>query len=123
MAIGDHKPKKAENRCWKECMGVLLDEVMTALEESFAGLSDEQVWARPVPQRHSIGTMLMHSLGQFNGFACSAQMGSGVDGLDEWERFDMWSHTPEELDELQKAAARHRWRKWPPGRSNSARRP
>ncbi|MCJ7544237.1 MAG: hypothetical protein MUP47_06685 [Phycisphaerae bacterium] len=38
MAIGEHKPTKAENRCWKDCMAVLLDEVMMALEESFTGL-------------------------------------------------------------------------------------
>ena len=39
MATGEHKPTKAQNRCWKDCIGILLDEVMTALEESFVGLS------------------------------------------------------------------------------------
>ena len=81
MPTGTHKPAEARNRCWKDCIAIALDEVMTALEESFCDLSDQQVWSRPIAERHSIGTMLMHCIPQLNGLACWQQTGDAVAGI------------------------------------------
>ena len=101
MAIGKDKPEQAVNRCWKDAVRIVLDEATTALAEAFCGLPDEQVWRRPLPDRHSIGTMVMHCLENLNGFACWVQTGTGVEGISEEDWFDMWSHTPQELDARQ----------------------
>jgi len=104
MAIGPHQPQEARNRCWKDCLGIVLNETTTALEESFCDLTDAQVWGRPVPQRHSIGTMVMHCLESLNGFACWVQTGRGAPVPADEAQFDMWSCTPEQLDQRQKGA-------------------
>ena len=101
MAIGTHQPKKAHNRCWKDCLSILLDETTTALEECLHGLADEQAWFRPIRERHSIGTMAMHCIESLNGFACWAQIGQGVEVAAEDALFDAWSCTPEQLDQSQ----------------------
>ena len=43
-------------------IAIVIDETTTALEEAFYNLSDEQLWSRPLADRHSIGTMVMHCL-------------------------------------------------------------
>jgi len=101
MVIGKHQPTQAVNRCWKDAIGITLDEATTALAESFCDLTDEQVWSRPLADRHSIGTMVMHCLENLNGFACWVQTGTGVEGITEEDWFNMWSHTPQELDARQ----------------------
>lgn len=98
--MGRHEPKQARNTDLRGAIVVGLDECMTALEEAFHDLSDEQIWGIPLPDRHNITTIVMHCLGNLNEYALRVQSGESV--IDHEERFDMWSHPPEELHALQR---------------------
>ena len=99
MVLGKEEPKKAENRCWKDAIRIALDEALTALEESFYDLTDEQVGAYPLPDRHNIATIAMHVLANLDEYAVVTQAGQRL--LPYEERFDMWRHSPAEPRPLQ----------------------
>ena len=54
--------KTAKATTLSEIVECLLDEIRLALRESMTGLTDEQVWAHPIPGRHCIGTIAEHLL-------------------------------------------------------------
>ena len=97
--IGQHQPKQAIQTDLKGAILIGVDECTTALEEALQNLTDEQVWSYPLPGRHNIGTIVMHCLENLNGNALWNQVGKSL--LDDDERFDMWSHSADELRSLQ----------------------
>jgi len=60
MAIGRHECKTASNTHLKEAIAAGLDEALTALEECFFDLTDEQAWAFPIPGRNNVAWIVMH---------------------------------------------------------------
>ena len=44
----------------RESLHIMLDEMLKALEESFCGLTDEQLWFEGIEGRNRIGSILMH---------------------------------------------------------------
>ena len=100
MAPGKEEPRHAEDTDLKHAIAIGLDEAMTALEEAFYDLTDEQVASFPLPDRHNITTMVMHCLKNLDEYGLHCQTGESVIAYEE--RFDMWSHPPQELHPLQK---------------------
>ncbi len=88
MVVGRFRPKAAKVRSLKDSLAVGLDEALTALEESFHDLTDEQVRARPCAERHAITTMVMHVHQNADVHTCQLQTGKLV--LEHDERFDIW---------------------------------
>ncbi len=100
MVVGNSEPKQAVQVDLKKVLSVCLDEALTALEESFHDLSDEQIWAKPLPGRHSIVTIVMHLLESADRYTCKFQTGKWM--LKHEDRFDIWQHSEEELRDRQK---------------------
>jgi hypothetical protein len=94
MAIGKHEVKIASNTDLKRAIEAGLDEVLTALEESFYDLSDEQAWRFPLPGRNNIAWIVMHCLDNLDDCAVGAQTGKRL--LPEEPRWDLWQCAPEE---------------------------
>ena len=95
MVLGKEEPKAAKNTDLKKAIAIGLDEAMTALEEAFYDLTDEQVACCPLPDRHNITTLVMHVLENLDEYGLRCQSGESVVGHEE--RFDVWSHSPQEL--------------------------
>lgn len=95
MVIGKHEPGLATKTTLKEAIHIGLDEALTALEESLRGLTDEQLWAFPLPDRHNITTIAMHAIENLDHYACAFQTGRWA--LQHEDRFDMWQHSPAEV--------------------------
>ena len=95
MAIGRPGPGQATNTTLKEALHIGLDEALTALEESLRGLTDEQIWAFPFPDRHNVATIAMHAIENLDHYACAFQIGRWA--LKHEDRFDMWQHSPAEV--------------------------
>lgn len=95
MAIGRFEPKEAKQTNLKQALAIGLDEAFTAIEESFYGLTDEQLWAFPLDHRHNIITLVEHCL------QCLDLYGSEVHGheltFEPETRFDIWHFSPQEL--------------------------
>ena len=95
MVIGTFEPKEAKQTGLKRALAIGLDEAFTALEESFCGLTDEQLWAFPLDHRHNIVTLVEHCL------QCLDHDGSEVHGygftFEPEARFDIWHYSPQEL--------------------------
>ena len=94
MAIGRHECRKASRTDLRAAIAIGLDECMTALEESFYDLTDEQVWAFPVPERNNIAWIVMHCLDNLDEYAVGALSGKRI-LTPEW-RWDLWESGPEE---------------------------
>ncbi|GAH75629.1 unnamed protein product, partial [marine sediment metagenome] len=88
MVIGKFEPKAAKVGSLKDSLAVGLDEALTALEESFYNLTDEQAWARPCRARHCITTIIMHVHHNTDINACQLQTGKLM--LEHYERFNIW---------------------------------
>jgi len=101
MAVGEERPIHGKNGCWKDCLAIALDEATTALEENIYDLTDEQIWSRPIAERHSIAALVLHVLENLNFHACEVQTGEAVEGVSDEGWHDMWGHSPQELDALQ----------------------
>ncbi len=97
--IGQEKPDTARNTDLKGAIRIGLDECTMALEEALTGLTDEQAWGFPLQSRHNITTIVMHCLGNLNNHGLYLQTGESL--LEHEERFDMWSHSPEQLRPMQ----------------------
>ncbi len=79
----------------KAAIAIALDEALAALGESIDGLSDEQLWAFPLPARHNIVTLAEHCIQGLDLYACEVQ---GAPLTFEPEaRFDALHHSPEAL--------------------------
>ena len=100
MVVGRSEPKKAKVGSLKDSLAVGLDEALTALEESFHDLTDEQAWARPCRARHCIATMVMHVQHNIDINACQLQTGKFV--LDHDDRFNIWRRPDPNLPARQK---------------------
>jgi len=66
----------------------MLDEMLKALEESFRGLTDEQLWFDGIETRNRIGSILMHVQENVDQHACYFQTGSLA--LEHDPRFDFY---------------------------------
>ena len=97
MGIGNDHAEQAQQTDLRRAIFIGLDEAMTALEESFYDLTDEQVWGFAFPDRHNITTLLMHCQENLDVYACEFQTGRKV--LEHEERFDVWAHGPAEVRE------------------------
>ena len=95
MVIGRHEPKQAMKTTFKEAIAIGLDEALTALEESFHDLTDEQAWSKALPGRHNITTIVMHLLMSVDVCACRFQTGRAM--MQHEDRFDIWTHSEQEL--------------------------
>jgi hypothetical protein len=102
--IGREQPKRATQTDLRGAIAIGLDECMTALEEGFHDLTDGQAWSRPLPDRHSVGTIVMHCLRNLDSYGLWAQVGQSLTEADE--RFDVWNRSPQELQSLQQRVPR-----------------
>ncbi len=100
MVVGKFEPKASKVSGLKASLAIGLDEALTALEECIHDLTDEQVWTRPCPDRHSIGTIVMHVQHNMDAHACQLQTGQLA--LQHEERFDIWGQPEPDLPERQK---------------------
>lgn len=94
MAIGKRECQTAGNTHLKEAVAIGLDEALTALEESFYDLSDEQVRSFPVPGENNIAWTVMHCLDNLDEYAVSTATGERLYPT-EW-RWALWQCRPEE---------------------------
>ncbi len=95
MGIGNDYADAARQTDLKRAIFIGLDEAMTALEESFYDLTDEQVWGFTFPDRHNITTMVMHCLENLDAYICEYQAGQKV--LAHEPRFNVWAFSPAEV--------------------------
>ncbi len=94
MSIGKHECRNAQNTHLKEAIAIGLDEVLTALEESFHDLSDAQVQGFPLAGQNNIAWIVMHCLDNLDEYAVGCATGQRV-FPSEW-RWDLWECSPEE---------------------------
>lgn len=93
MTIGKHECKIAEGTDLIAAIRIGLDEVLTALEESFHDLTDEQAAAFPIDGRNNIAWTVMHCLQNVDHYANTAptsheDMPKRV--LKQDDRYDLW---------------------------------
>lgn len=69
MVIGKHECQTAGNTRLKKTITIGLEEVLTALEESFHDLTDQQAQGFPVPSENNIAWIVMHCLDNLDGCA------------------------------------------------------
>ena len=89
MAIGEFDPKQAKGSNLQGAIAIGLDEALTALEESFQDLTDEQVASFAFPERHNIATLVMHMIENLDTYACKFQCGQMT--LEHDDRFNVWA--------------------------------
>lgn len=87
-------------RTLAESIHIALDEMFKALETSIAGLTDEQLWSHPIEGRHSIGTIVLHVLGNIDWHACYFQVGTSALDREQHERFSVYGRPIEEYTDL-----------------------
>jgi len=83
-----------------EIINIALDEMFQALETSIAGLSDDQLWSHPIEGRHSIGTIVLHVLGNIDWHACYFQVGSFALDREQHDRFGVYGRPIEDYTDL-----------------------
>jgi DinB superfamily len=93
--IGKHQPRDAKGLGPGSLLGAMADEACVALQESFAGLSDEEFHSFPIENRHNIVAMVEHCI-QCLDMYCIESMGGELTFEPE-DRFDIWTHSPQEL--------------------------
>jgi hypothetical protein len=77
----------------KGAIRVGLIDVFTALEEAFHDLSDEQIWAFPVPGQNNMAWIIMHCLQNLDDYANDAA--GGARALESEDRWDLWLAAPD----------------------------
>ncbi len=95
MVLGKEEPRQAQDTDLKKAIAIGLDEAMTALEEAFYDLTDEQAASFPLPDRHNIVTLVEHCLQCLDLYGCEVH-GRPLT-LEPEERFDIWHFSPEQL--------------------------
>ena len=73
MVIGRHEPKQAHGTTLNTAIAIGLDESLTALEECFSSLTNEQFWHHPLPRRHCVATLVEHCVQCLDLYACEVQ--------------------------------------------------
>ena len=96
--IGKHNPKEARNTGLVEAIRIGLDEALTALEEAFYDLNDEQIRSFPICGRNNIAWILMHALQNLDEYANALQ--SGRTAFTHEDRWDLWRCSPDERPTL-----------------------
>ena len=86
--IGKHSPQVARNTGLVEAIRIGLDDALTALEEAFYDLSDEQIRSFPIPGRNNIAWIIMPTLQNLDTYANAFQTGERA--LTHEERWDLW---------------------------------
>jgi len=94
VAIGKHAPNTAVETDLKQAIAVGLDEALTALEECFYDLGDEQLQSFPIPGRNNIAWIVMHCLDSLDEHANGCASGHRTFPA-EW-RWNLWNCRPEE---------------------------
>ena len=92
--IGEHKPQSARGSNPKSAVAALLDETLTALEESCYDLTDEEAAAFPIAGRNNIAWIVMHTLQNLDTYTNWFPTGKGTFAHDE--RWDLWQCSEEE---------------------------
>ena len=100
MVVGKFEPEQAKDTTLKKAIAIGLDEALTALEESFHDLTDEQFWGFALEGRHNIITIVEHCLDAMDLYACEVQVGRQV--LEHEKRFDIWNFSPEQVRDRMK---------------------
>jgi len=75
MVIGKFEPRASRPTSMKDCVTIALDEALTAMEESFYDLADEQVQALPLSGRNNIMTIVLHLQENADKHCCLFQTG------------------------------------------------
>ena len=88
MSTDRTEPRQARGINLKEALAIGLDEAFSALSESLHGLTDEQLWAFPLEDRHNIVTLSEHCLQCLDLYGCEVH-GQDLTFKAE-ERFDIW---------------------------------
>ncbi|MHB0875019.1 MAG: DinB family protein [Anaerolineae bacterium] len=94
MAAGEHECRNARDTDLKRAIEVGLDEAMTALEEALSGLTDEHLWAFPLPGRNNIAWIAMHCLDNLDDCGVEKYTGRRL-YPSEW-RWDLWGAAAED---------------------------
>jgi hypothetical protein len=94
VVIGRHHCKQARNTDWKQAIAIGLDEALTALEESFYDLTDQQVRDFPIPGHNSIAWIVTHSLQNLDEYTNLPHGGQPTFQHDR--RWDLWQAQPHE---------------------------
>ncbi len=89
-----HLPRKKEDAGFKDVLSFTLDDAMTALEESFHDLTDDQLQRFPISGRNNIAWIVMHCLWHLSGYAGFFQ--TGKRDIPHERRWDLWQCSPEE---------------------------
>jgi len=94
MAIGIHDCQTARDVDLKGAILIGLDEALTALAESFADLTDEQVGRFPMPERNNIAWIVMHCLESLHEYAvgCASHFSPSVEPERLWADEPQWNH-------------------------------
>jgi hypothetical protein len=93
MAIGKHQCKNAWDLDYKGWIAVALDESLTALEESFHDLDDEQMRAFPIPARNNIAWIVMHALQNLDEYT---NLEAQPTTFEHEYRWNLWNCKPEQ---------------------------
>ena len=91
--IGRHECECAEGTDLAGAIGIGLNEAITALEESFYDLTDDQAAAFPVAGRNNVAWIVMHCLQNLDHYANTAPTNDRdvpVRALRHEERYDLW---------------------------------
>jgi hypothetical protein len=94
-----HEPLASKPRNLASTITIAVDEMFEALQESIAGLNDDQVWSHPIERRHSIGMIVLHVQENVDQHACYVQVGHRA--LEHDARFAMYGRPVEELMHLE----------------------
>lgn len=92
--------RASQPRTLAESIHIALDEMLKALEESITGLSDAQLWSHPIEGRHSIGTIVLHVLGNIDQHACYLQVGAFALDRAQHDRFGVYGKPLEDYTNL-----------------------
>ena len=94
MTIKKHECKIASNTTLKGALISGLDEIFTALEESFYDLTDEQAHKFLIEGHNNIAWIVMHCLDNLDHCVVEIQIGKRI--TEYSFRWDLWQCKPEE---------------------------
>jgi hypothetical protein len=92
--LSKHLPQKEQHAGFKDSLSITLDEAMTALEESFRDLTDDQLQRFPISGRNNIAWIVMHCLSHLSEYAGFIQ--TGQRDIPYERRWYLWQCSPEE---------------------------
>jgi hypothetical protein len=94
MVIGRHECKNASGTRLRDAIAITLEDAMTALEEAFYDLTDDEVRRFPIDGRNNVAWIVMHCLDNLDCHAVGAQ--TGQRSFPEERRWDLWQCSPEQ---------------------------